>query len=557
MKKRAATRVKRLSLLMVATLVLAAVVSSLAQAAPAPQQGPIRVSIDEAALTLEVAPQMVGGRVMVPYRAIAERLGARVGWDSRTRVVTVTKGADVMRLTVGQTTATVRGRNVTLDTAPMVVAGRVMVPLRFLGEGLGARVDWDGSRRIVSVRTPRPAGQAQLPQGPPIRIGVAGPMAFIAGEHMWHGAVMAQEDINRAGGITVGNVRRPIQLIRVDTNEILSVPDAASAVERAITRDRVDFLLGGVRTEAVQAIQDVISEHKRLFLGVGAAHPILTQRVADNYEKYKYYFRVSPLCATHLGTLIFMQLRDVAAVVRRELGVARPRVAIVAERAAWVEPIVAAAERVLPGMGMDVAGIWRPSATASDTTAELAAIRAAGANIIIQVFIGPVGTVFVRQWAEMRVPAALAGINTDVQGGRFWQATGGTANYAATMATLGRIPLSPHTIPFFDNFMRRHNNEVPLFTASGAHNALNVLRGAIERAGTISVNEVIEEMKKTDFQGLSGQLVFNERHDLKFGPGYVMSVGIQWQNGKVETFWPIGYGGTVPYRLPPWMRPSR
>lgn len=556
MKKRTATRVKRLSLLMVVALVLAAVVSSLAQAAPAP--GPIRVTVDGAAFALDPPPQMVGGRVLVPYRAIAERLGARVGWDSRTRVVTVTKGADVMRLTVGQTTATVQGRNVTLDTAPLLVGGRVFVPLRFLGEGLGAQVDWIGAARAVTLKTAPPAAvPGPAPQGPPIRIGIAGPMAFIHGEHMWHGAVMAQEVINRAGGITVGNVRRPIQLIRVDTNEILSVPDAASAVERAITRDRVDFLIGGARTEAVQAMQDVISEHKRLFIGVGASATILTQRVADNYEKYKYFFRVSPLRDIHLGRLIFMQLGDVAAAVRRELGVARPRVAIVAERAAWVEPIVAAAERQLPAMGMDVAGIWRPSATAADTTAELAAIRAAGANIILQVIMGPVGTVFVRQWAEMQVPAALAGINVDAQGGRFWQATGGRANYAATMASLGRIPLSPHTIPFFDAFMRRHNNEVPLYTASGAHDSLNVLRGAIERAGTISVNEVIEEMKKTDFQGLSGQLVFDERHDVRFGPGYVMSVAIQWQDGKLETYWPTGYGGTKPYRLPAWMRPRR
>ena len=59
-----------------------------------------------------------------------ERLGARVSWDSRTRAVTVTKGTDVLRLTVGQTTATIRGNNITLDAAPLLVDGRVLVPLR-------------------------------------------------------------------------------------------------------------------------------------------------------------------------------------------------------------------------------------------------------------------------------------------------------------------------------------------------------------------------------------------------------------------------------------------
>jgi iron(III) transport system substrate-binding protein len=146
----------RISLLLAVTMVLLAAIFPLAQAAPAP----ISVTIDGAALTLDPAPQMLAGRVMVPYRVIAERLGARVGWDSRTRVVTVTKGDEVMRLTVGETTAVRGGRNITLDAAPMLVAGRVMVPLRFLGEGLGARVDWISDARAVALRTtPPPADQ--------------------------------------------------------------------------------------------------------------------------------------------------------------------------------------------------------------------------------------------------------------------------------------------------------------------------------------------------------------------------------------------------------------
>jgi branched-chain amino acid transport system substrate-binding protein len=377
-------------------------------------------------------------------------------------------------------------------------------------------------------------------------------MAFLPGEHMWHGATFAAEEINRAGGIVVSNVRRPVQLVRVDSNELISVPDAASAVERAITRDRVDFLIGGVRSEAVLAMQEVISEHRRIFLGVGAAHPRLTQRVAEDFENYKYFFRVSPINAVHLGTVVFRQLADVAAVVRADLGITRPRVAILGERAVWNELIVAAAERQIPAMGMELAGVWRVSATATDVTAELSAIREARAQIIIFLAAGPVGTVFARQWAELQVPAAVTGINVEAQGGRFWRATGERANYMATFSALGRIPLSPRTIPFYDSFMRRHNNEVPLYTASGAYDSLYILKEAIERAGTVSTNAVIEELKKTDYASTAGQVVFNREHDVTFGQGYVMTVGVQWQDGRPQVFWPAG-GGTVRYALPPWV----
>jgi len=378
-------------------------------------------------------------------------------------------------------------------------------------------------------------------------------MAFLPGEHMWHGAVFAAEEINKAGGVTVGNQKRPIQLVRVDSNEILSVPDAASAVERAITRERVDFLIGGLRTEAVQAMQDVIAEHRTIFLGVGASHPILTQRVAAEYDRFKYFFRVSPFSAVHLGTVVFRQLGEVAGTVRSELAVARPRVVIVGERAVWVDHIVAAAERQIPAMGMELAGVWRTSATVADMTSELSAIRDARAHIIITLFTGPVGTVFAKQWEELQVPAAVTGINVDAQGGRFWQATGGKGAYSATMSTLGRIPLSSRTIPFFDSFLRRHPGQVPLYTASGAYDSLFILQEAIERAGTISADAVVESLKLTDFSATAGQVVFDRNHDVRFGAGYIIGVGVQWQDGRPQVFWPAGYGGTVRYTLPPWV----
>ena len=55
----------------------------------------------------------------------------------------------------------------------------------------------------------------------------------------------------------------------LDTNEIQSVPDATNAIERAISRDKVDFLIGGFRTEAVLAMQEVAMDNKKIFIGAG------------------------------------------------------------------------------------------------------------------------------------------------------------------------------------------------------------------------------------------------------------------------------------------------
>src|SRR5512138_982753 len=100
-----------------------------------------------------------------------------------------------------------------------------------------------------------------------VKIAVLGPMAFLQGEHHWAGAEMARDEINAAGGIKVGGKARKIELVRVDTNEMVSPGDATNAMERAITREQADFLVGGFRSEAVLAMQEIAMDYKKLFLG--------------------------------------------------------------------------------------------------------------------------------------------------------------------------------------------------------------------------------------------------------------------------------------------------
>ena len=106
-----------------------------------------------------------------------------------------------------------------------------------------------------------------------IKIGVIGPMAYVQGEHHWYGAQLAAEEINAAGGVMVGGESYEIKLVKGDSNEIVSPADAASQMERLITVDKVDFVLGGFRTEAVFAMQEVAMDYKTIFLGAGAATP--------------------------------------------------------------------------------------------------------------------------------------------------------------------------------------------------------------------------------------------------------------------------------------------
>src|SRR5687768_7592230 len=169
-------------------------------------------------------------------------------------------------------------------------------------------------------------------QAQSIKIAILGPMAFVQGENHWAGAEMARDEINKAGGISVGGKRMRVELIRGDTNEIQSVPDATNAMERVITRDKADFVIGGFRSEAVLAMQEVAMDYKKIFLGAGAAHSKLGLNVEQNYERYKYWFRVAPTKDVDLARTLFAVMNSIGQQVRTELKTDTPKVALLAAR---------------------------------------------------------------------------------------------------------------------------------------------------------------------------------------------------------------------------------
>jgi len=391
------------------------------------------------------------------------------------------------------------------------------------------------------------AAPLALAQGT-IKIAILGPMAFVQGENHWAGAEMARDTINKGGGIDVGGKKMQIELVRADTNEMASVPDSTNAVERVITRDKVDFLIGGFRSEAVLAMQEVAMDYKKIFLGAGAAHSKLGANVEQNYERYKYWFRVTPVKDVDLVRTTFAVLASVAGQMRTQLGKPAPKVAILAEKAVWVEGIVAASQKNLPAMKMEVVGVWQPSAVATDVTAELSAIERAGADIVFTLLSGPVGIVVGRQMGERNMKSIAFGINVEAQKDAFWQAAAGKANYVSTLDTYAKVQMTPKTIDFVNAFEKRFGKS-PTYNA-GTHDAIYLLKEAIEQAGTTNADKLVAALEKISFVGAAGVIEFDKRHDPVWGPGKSTGIAVQWQDGKKVPFWPPQVPGMQPFKLP-------
>jgi branched-chain amino acid transport system substrate-binding protein len=406
-----------------------------------------------------------------------------------------------------------------------------------------------------------------LPPGEPIKIGVIGPMEFFQGRHHWYGALLAAEEINARDGIRVGRVRRQVELVKADSNELLSVPDAVAAMEHLITVQEVDFIVGGHEIIASLAMQDVAMDHRKVWVGGGVIVSEMCLRVGRDYERYKYWFRGATANSFNTGHANLVMLGMVGEAIR-ELGTKTPRVAIVAENAAWVDHfwILPFFEREIPALDMEIAGVWRVSPDAADVSAELEDIQEAGAQIILFFAKGPVGITFSRQWNELQIPAALLGINQEATKRDFWEATEGRGEYTLFWNAIGRVEMTPKTIPFFDQFVERVG-EYPFITAA-TYDAIFLLKEAIEAAGTLDPDAIVAQLYEIDYQGAFGRITFTDRdfyqagyrlpHCVVWGPTYMTTLGMQWQDGEPRVVWPWDWEGvthqdTVQYRLPPWV----
>ena len=110
------------------------------------QIGKRKILENNATISNDVAPVIVDNRTMVPIRVITETLGGTAHWNADTQTVTLNIDGKTLTMTIGQT---ISG----FDTAPIILNDRTYVPVRYVAEKLGAKVEWVGeSQQIVITK---------------------------------------------------------------------------------------------------------------------------------------------------------------------------------------------------------------------------------------------------------------------------------------------------------------------------------------------------------------------------------------------------------------------
>ncbi len=401
-------------------------------------------------------------------------------------------------------------------------------------------------------------------------VGVVAAMKHIQGEHTWYGSEIAAEEINAAGGIKVGGKSYKIVLKKADSNEWASIADATGAMERVINVDKAKMVMGGYRSEAVLAMQEVAAEYKTIYFSVGAGHSEIPGRLVKGYDTYKYWFREGKPWSLYGAFVLMGMMESAAHQFKAELGIAKPKVAIISEKVLWADETMKYLQKAVPErLGLQVVGVWQPSHASNDVRAELNAIKASGAQILIHLVSGPVGIALGRQWGSLRIPAALIGYNGEAIVKEYWDTTEGVCEYESLVDYVSDLPINPRAVRFWKKFTERYKT-YPMECAL-SYNALYIWKEAAERAGSFNPEKVIPELEKTNFAGVAGNVRYFQQgsklpHDIIWGPDAVTIYGIQWRKGEKKTFWPDGnplfgdqrwkgmrFKGTSDYKLAPWI----
>jgi branched-chain amino acid transport system substrate-binding protein len=365
----------------------------------------------------------------------------------------------------------------------------------------------------------------------PIKIGVIGEESSVAGASLTKAAVMAADDINAHGGVS----GRKIEVITYDNHS--SASDAVRAFQRAVSQDKVVAVIGSYISEVVLALEPWSARLHVPFITPGAASNLISKAVHDDYDHYKYTFH-GWLTSAFIAQAICDYTRDTL-VEPFHLKTA----VVMSEDAAWTTPLDAAYLECLPKAGLKVLDHIRFNPDTADFTPLFHQIEDAHPDVIIT-GISHVGVQPTVQWHDQQVPIPMAGQSSQATTSTFWKDTNGAAEgvITATAATPD-VALSPSTVPFAEAYIKKHG-VTPAYVGYSSYDMVHVVAEAIERAGgSTDPDKLVTALEQTDHVGTVGRIQFYGRdnqftHAMKYGPGLVTTVAIQWQSGKQICVWP-------------------
>ena len=366
----------------------------------------------------------------------------------------------------------------------------------------------------------------------PIIIGIPTSLGYLEGYESRNAAKMAVDEINAKGGVSVGGVMRLFTIVETDTRDSepgMPVSDALMAYEKLILQQKPHAIIAGFFTsEALLASMDITSKHKLPYLGTITMSQKMQGKIIENYDAYKYIFRVC-----YDAPYFVKSLLDVLKKINADFQF--NKAFIFTEEALWAKAIGGMTAEWFKKQGWEVKGSQTFPKGTTDFSSTLLKIKNTKAQVIVFICSRPETIIFADQWRTMKVPAVLMGMLPPLCGEDVWEVHKGKIDGVIALAESGILPTEsiPKSVIFHEAYKKRFGKPPGSSHGTGAaYDAVYVLKEAIERAGTLDGDKLVAEIEKTDRKGCLGRLRFDKGHQAIFGSDpseNALILGFQWQ----------------------------
>jgi len=399
----------------------------------------------------------------------------------------------------------------------------------------------------------------------PYRVGVCADLDQISGKAMFRGATLAVEQINAAGGL----LGRNLTVVAEDDDAGTPPFDlavATNALNRLISVDKADCVIATSGPGSLAYVyQDICSVQKKIHFSVYDRLENLTQRIIDNYDRYKYSFRCEYLPN---GTTLNMAHVQFLSALKNATGFTKVGY-IKVESVTTKEETISYFEDELPKLGFQIVYRKLFQVATTDFTSYFAQAEAAKAQILFVIGVSPSNCAgIVKEWYNRQSPMLLCGDMTAATDWDFWNYTSGTTEFVLTKSTGLTIgyPITSQTAAAKDAFLARWGVPMQSIAAAAYDVVKFLLADAINRAKTTDTDAVIKALETVRIDTvLANDFGFTSNHDIYVDASRLANLSnttllysvIQWQNGVQVPIFPESLrkaaGANLQY--PPWQGP--
>ncbi len=385
-----------------------------------------------------------------------------------------------------------------------------------------------------------------------VKVGVTGPFsgpAAQSGLALKQGMEIAAAEWNAKGGVDVDGHKEQVKLLFEDTQD--NPAQGVSAAQKLITDNQVNFIIGDAFASSVTVAEmDLADQYKMPMMSCEPVSSVISQKVAKNPSKYKYFWKADfssdGYAATIFDTYNWL-------IKKGDFKPAHKRVAFVVEDTDYGRSIAGLAAGLFKHAGWKVIANETVPLGNTNFNSILTKLSYQNPAVLVSVFTSvDSGVALSRQFNEQGMKASQFAIYYPTRPG-FLKGAGSNAE-GLMWAPLLFDPAQRSADKSLDEKVQKHFGTAATSDHGYGYDCMNIVLNTFQQAGTTKHAAVAAALGKTDYKGVLGRYVFNQKtHTSKYGAEYIPIPTSQIQNGNNVIIWPEAVA-TGKYRVQPWMK---